>query len=124
MFHHLTPPNRLLAALFCVHFALPVLAEESPPETSATPLASITQNATSENRGSRRNRTPSKNETEIKELLALIPDHHPMRHDLRQLVYVDPPAGFTARQWLELSMKVNFRTAVSKGGASESDLPE
>ena len=123
MFNHLTPPNRLLAALLCVHCALPVLAEESAPETSASPPAT-TQNAASENRGSRRNRTPTSNETEIKELLALIPDHHPMRHDLRQLVYADPPAGFTARQWLELSMKVNFRTAVSKGGASESDLPE
>lgn len=124
MFSYPTPQNCLLAALLCVQCALPASAEENSPETAATAPTSLIQSAPSETRVSRRNRTPASSDAEIKELLAMIPDHHPMRHDLRQLVYAGPPAGFTARQWLELSMKVNFRTAVSKGGASESDLAE
>ena len=46
---------------------------------------------------------------------------HAMREELRQLVLIGPPVGFSARQWLELSMKVDFRTTMTKGGSRQSD---
>lgn len=42
-------------------------------------------------------------------LLAAIPDDHPMREELRQVVREGPPDGFTAEEWLQLALKFNFR---------------
>lgn len=113
----------LLAALISLHYALPAQAEEGPPTTLAHVAATdeVTQAPTTSPRVSRRNRQNTRNEAEIKELLALIPDAHPMREELRQIVLTGPPAGFSARQWLELSMKVDFRTTMTKSGSKQSD---
>jgi hypothetical protein len=114
----------LLVTLFSLHGPSSALANESPPEPTspaATTADEAPQAPATSPRVTRRNRQNTRNEAEIKELLALIPDSHPMREELRQIVLVGPPAGFSARQWLELSMKVDFRTTVTKGGNSQSD---
>lgn len=53
-------------------------------------------------------RAPLSNER-IDALLAEIPEDHPMREELRQVVRQGPPEGFTAEEWLRLAMKFNFR---------------
>jgi len=113
----------LLAALISLHYALPAQAEEGQAATTAhvTAAEEAIHAPATVPRVSRRNRQNNRNEAEIKELLALIPDAHPMREELRQLVLIGPPAGFSARQWLELSMKVDFRTTMTKGGSRQSD---
>lgn len=111
----------LTALLLSLHLSTPAHAEENDaaaPLTAASQSAETLQPSAAEPRSTRRARKSAQSDTETKELLAMIPDHHPMRDELRQIVLVGPPAGFSARQWLELSMKVNFRTAVTRGNSS------
>lgn len=43
-------------------------------------------------------------------LLATIPEDHPLRDELRQIVRAGPPEGFSAEEWLRLALKFNFRS--------------
>ncbi len=50
---------------------------------------------------------------ETAKLLESIPEDHPLRADLRRIASSAPPEGFSADQWLKLSMKFDFRGAGS-----------
>jgi len=116
MFRPLALSTCLTALLLNLHLSTPARAEEID---TAAPLSSASQSA--ETRSTRRARKSTQSDTETKELLAMIPEHHPMRDELRQIVLMGPPEGFSARQWLELSMRVNFRTAVTRGNSDENN---
>lgn len=113
----------LVSALLGLACSLPAQAHEQTtesPSEAVAPSVIAPQSTDADPRISRKKRKELNNEAETKELLSMIPEHHPMRDELRQIVLQGPPAGFSARQWLELSMKVNFRTAGTKGGQNQS----
>lgn len=57
---------------------------------------------------------------ETSKLLESIPEDHPLRADLRRIASSAPPEGFSADQWLKLSMKFDFRGAGSSGARADA----
>lgn len=55
-------------------------------------------------------------------LLALIPENHPQRADLRVLAHQPAPDGFSSEAWLELAQKVQFNSGATGSGRGESNL--
>lgn len=97
----------------------PVVAEETLPlETEVT--APAPQAATMSPRELKQLRRAAKkgqlSAEEVAKLIESIPEDHPMRADLRQIASAPVPDGFSAQQWLQLSMKFDFRGA-GKGSA-------
>lgn len=98
--------NRMLfrACLVAGVGVLPLASAAEVSGAQAEPAAKAPLAAS----GARAARVPLSSER-INALLAEIPDDHPMREELRQVVRQGPPEGFTAEEWLRLAMKFNFR---------------
>lgn len=54
-------------------------------------------------------RGSGQNSESVKALLATIPENHPQRAELRRIAMQPSPEGFTAEEWLKLSMKFDIR---------------
>lgn len=101
----------LLMLFSSLALSLPVAAEIEPPSTvsfvSPEPEAPVVK------KRKRVKRNKALTEEETKDLLDQIPENHPRRGELRQIVLQGPPEGYSAQDWLNLSMGVDFRSAGS-----------
>jgi len=112
-------PLSLIVLFSWMALSLPALAEDE----IASPTASIESEPSAPVVAKRKKgKKEQLSAEEIKALLAEIPEDHPQRADLRQLVLQGPPNGFDAREWLNLAMKFNFRSAGSARQISQAEL--
>jgi hypothetical protein len=91
--------------------SLPVAAENVLPSTMAMVSPEADSPVVKKRKRVRRNQALT--EAETKDLLEQIPENHPRRGELRMIVLQGPPEGYSAQEWLNLSMGVDFRSAGS-----------
>lgn len=92
----------------CLMAGVGMLPAASPGEVNVQTADAATK-APPAATGTRAARAPPLSSQRINALLAEIPEDHPLREELRQVVRQGPPEGFTAEEWLRLAMKFNFR---------------
>lgn len=104
-------PLSLIMLFSSMALSLPVAAENELPATVA--MVSPEPDAPAVKKRKRVRRNKALTEEETKDLLEQIPENHPRRGELRMIVLQGPPEGYSAQEWLNLSMGVDFRSAGS-----------
>ncbi|MBS1144004.1 MAG: hypothetical protein H6R14_1410 [Proteobacteria bacterium] len=84
-----------------------LMADETSDVANGSHVASMSAQKTRVVRLDANGAVPSE---ESVRLLESIPDDHPLRSELRRIAMSEPPVGYSADQWLRLSMKFDFRT--------------